>query len=163
MIFVTVGSQMPFDRLVQAVDAWAGLHPQVPVVAQVGRDAAPTRHVQRHEVLDPAAFRRCVEQCVLLVAHAGMGSVLTALEVRKPMVLMPRRGALRETRNDHQVATLNWLKGKPGVHAAFDETELQQLLGRWADLSAAQAAPVSPSSAQGQLVQALRGFIEADA
>lgn len=162
MIFVTVGSQMPFDRLVQTVDVWAGHHPAVPVVAQVGRGAAPTRHVQRHEVLDPAAFRRYVEQSALLVAHAGMGSVLTALELGKPMLLMPRRGALRETRNDHQVATLNWLKGKPGIQAAFDEAELQDALQRWTDLSEARGGAVVGSAAQSQLVRALRGFIESD-
>ena len=162
MIFVTVGSQMPFDRLVQAVDEWAGAHPAVRVVAQVGRGAAPTRHVQRHEVLDPAAFRNCVQACRLLVAHAGMGSVLTGLELGKPMLLLPRRGELRETRNDHQVATLNWLRGKPGVHAAFDEQELRAGLEGWQTLASGGGGAAAPSPAQHRLVAALRDFIESD-
>lgn len=162
MIFVTVGSQMPFDRLVQAVDAWAGAHPELQVVAQVGRGAAPTAHVQRHEVLDPAAFQAFVREAALLVAHAGMGSVLTGLELGKPMLLMPRLGDLRETRNDHQVATLKWLQGKPGVHAAFDVPELTLALERWKDLALGTGEAAAPSPAQHRLVAAVRGFIDAE-
>ncbi|MEJ6002087.1 glycosyltransferase [Paucibacter soli] len=162
MIFLTVGSQMPFDRLVQAVDAWAGMHPDVPVVAQVGRGAAATQHVRRHEVLDPTAFRRCVQEAALLVAHAGMGSVLTGLELGKPMLLLPRLGALRETRNDHQVATLKWLRDKPGVHAAFDVAALQAALDHWQELAMTAGAAAAPSPAQHRLVATLRGFIDAD-
>jgi len=36
MIFVTVGAQMAFDRLIRAVDAWAGVHPAVSVFGQIG-------------------------------------------------------------------------------------------------------------------------------
>lgn len=162
MIFITVGSQMPFDRLVQAVDAWAAKHPEVPVLAQVGRGAAPTQHVQRHEVLEPTAFRRCVQDASLLVAHAGMGSVLTGLELGKPMLLLPRLGELRETRNDHQVATLKWLQGKPGVHAAFDVPALLAALDRWQELASGKGETAEPSAAQHRLVAALRDFIDAD-
>lgn len=159
MIFVTVGSQMPFDRLVQAVDAWAGLHPEQRVLAQVGQGAAPTRHLDRHEALSPIAFRQAVQQCRLVVAHAGMGSVLTALDLGKPMLLMPRRGALRETRNDHQLATLRWLQGKPGVIAAFDEEALQHALDDWLRDGARAPDESKRTAAQQALVNALRDFI----
>lgn len=161
MIFLTVGSQMPFDRLVQAVDAWAGAHPGVDVVAQVGQGAAPTQHVRRHESLAPADFRDAVQRCQLLVAHAGMGSVLTGLELGRPMLLLPRLGALRETRNDHQVATLKWLQGKPGIHAAFDVAALTEALDRWQGLVAQGVGHSAPSEPQRRLVAALQGFINA--
>ena len=36
MIFVTVGTQLAFDRLVQAVDAWVGNNPGERAYAQIG-------------------------------------------------------------------------------------------------------------------------------
>ena len=36
LIFATVGSQMPFDRLIQALDEWAGI--QGGVVKRAGTD-----------------------------------------------------------------------------------------------------------------------------
>ena len=54
----------------------------------------------------------------LVVAHAGVGSVVSAGEQGKPIVVLPRRAALGEHTSDHQVETIGWLRGKPGVHVA---------------------------------------------
>ena len=79
MIFVTVGSQMPFRRLVQAVDEWAQRNPTVEVLAQIGRDGT-FQPVALHafESVPPARYAELVQASDLVVAHAGMGSVLTA-------------------------------------------------------------------------------------
>ena len=36
MIFVTVGTQLAFDRMIKAVDEWAGARGRTDVFAQVG-------------------------------------------------------------------------------------------------------------------------------
>lgn len=161
MIFVTVGSQMPFRRLVRAVDEWARINPAVNVLAQVGADPhfVPSR-LQTVVSVPPRRYAELVRDCELLVAHAGMGSVLTGLEHSKPMILMPRRFLLKETRNDHQVSTLRWLKDKPGIYAAEDETDLKAALDRWRHrgLSAPSPVPLATDSLQ-NLVATLRTFI----
>lgn len=95
-----------------------------------------------------------------MVAHAGMGSVLTALEHDKPMLLMPRRAALLETRNDHQVATLRWLESKPGIYPADDEAALHTALDDWLarGLTAPQTGGEQPESLQ-NLIETVREFI----
>src|SRR5579859_3180811 len=105
MIFVTVGAQMPFDRLVRTVDLWAGRKGRRDVFAQVGPTALSPSNIAYEKFLDPASFRAKVEEASVIIAHAGMGSILTALEAGKPILILPRRGDLKETRNDHQVAT----------------------------------------------------------
>ena len=60
----------------------------------------------------------------LVVAHAGMGSVITAGEHGKPIVLLPRLGSRGEHTNDHQVDTARWLRGRPGIHVADAEADL---------------------------------------
>ncbi len=58
-----------------------------------------------------------------------MGSILTALELEKPIIIFPRRAALGEHRNEHQLATAKKFSGRTeGVYVAFDEAELIELL-----------------------------------
>lgn len=53
-----------------------------------------------------------------------MGSILSAMQAGKPLVLLPRRGDLQETRNDHQIATVKWLSGRKGIFIAMNENDL---------------------------------------
>lgn len=156
MIFVTVGAQMPFDRLVRAVDDWAGRRRVADVVAQVGTSACRARNLRCLPFLDPPQFVEHVCAARLIVAHAGMGSILTALEHARPILVMPRRGALGETRNDHQVATARRFSCFPGVRVAFDELELCRCLDELESIRA--DAPIS-AVASPELLGALREFL----
>ena len=147
MIFVTVGSQMPFDRLIRAVDRWAMTHADQQVVAQIGDSAYVPQAMAYDHSLPPAEFVRRMMEAEVVIAHAGMGTIISAAEFCKPMVLLPRRGSLRETRNDHQVATAKWLRTKPGIFVADSEDELPAVLARAladsADIGLSGALPVA--------------------
>lgn len=156
MIFVTVGAQMPFDRLVRTVDAWAAAHPEHHVMAQVGEGGTPPQHMHWTARIDAATFRRCLFEADLIVTHAGMGTILTALELGKPTIVMPRRGDLRETRNDHQVATAESLAGDDRIAVAWDERDLRETLEHMAEVA---PPPPVPSHASVDLLAALRQFI----
>lgn len=159
MIFVTVGSQMPFDRLIRAVDDWAALHvASDTVLAQIGQAAYAPRAMKAVESMPPARFRELVQECELMIAHAGMGSILTALEFGKPIVVLPRRGNLRETRNDHQVATAQWLASRKGVFVSMTEQDLPAAIDAAKSFSATTANAIS-DSAPPELLEAIRGFI----
>jgi hypothetical protein len=69
---------------------------------------------------------------------------------------MPRKGALRETRNDHQVASAEWL-GKAGhVDVARDEEEL---LSRLDTVDERRGRPRIGKYASRELLEALRRFV----
>jgi UDP-N-acetylglucosamine transferase subunit ALG13 len=124
LIFVAVGTQLPFDRLIRAVDAWAGYRQRYDVVAQVGPTAYRATNIETFPFLDPKEFRRCVEEAELTVSHAGMGTIITALELGKNVVVMPRRAELLEHRNDHQLATARHFLVQGRIKVAFNESEL---------------------------------------
>lgn len=128
MILVTVGTQGPFDRLVRAVDDWLREHPDVRAFGQIGRTNYRPKYMEASADLDPEDFERRVAVADIVVAHAGMGTILTALEAAKPILIMPRRAALGEHRNDHQVATARRLAGRAGIVVAEDEHELRNML-----------------------------------
>lgn len=159
MIFVTVGAQMPFDRLIRAVDQWAGQRGRSDVFAQIGTTKLEPCHIDWTHFLPPIEFRKRVEQANLLVAHAGMGSIITGLELGKMILVMPRRGDLQETRNDHQIATAIQFRAQGRVQVAADEIELPIRLDEFTTLSNADATARIGSTAADSLVSALREFI----
>lgn len=155
MIFVTVGSQMPFDRLIQAVDRWAA-GTSADVFGQIADAEYIPKHFQFVASMEPSQYSDIVRKADLIVAHAGMGSIITALEYGKPILIMPRRGGLSETRNDHQIATARKFSDKNGIVVAMDEIELIQKLDSWSHGHA--AAPIK-SAASDELLQGIREFL----
>lgn len=155
MIFVTVGAQMPFDRLTSAVDRWAGAHGRTDVFAQIGVGGRPLQHVEWTELLEPAEFERRLAEADLLVAHAGTGSFISAMQAKVPLIALARESARRETRNDHQLAMAQRFAGRSGLYVAADTDELVALLDR-TDLE-----PPDPigTEASPELIERIRGFI----
>ena len=159
MIFVTVGTQLPFDRLVAAVDTWAGAGAGREVFAQIGPTALRPRSIASRPFIDPAECRARMEAADLIVAHAGMGTILGALELGRPIVVMPRIAALGEHRNEHQLATARRFGDLGRVHVAADEHALPGVLD---ELAGARRAGerISPYASD-QLIGTLRSFIAA--
>jgi len=159
VIFVTVGAQMPFDRLVRAVDGWAGRNGKTDVFAQIGPTGYRPASISWTRFLEPAEFREKIAASRLVIAHAGMGSILSALEHAKPIIVMPRRGDLRETRNDHQLATVRRFGAKPGITVAEDERHLLACLDQGTTEAALE--PLGPH-AENRLIETIRSFINTD-
>lgn len=157
MIFVTVGTQGGFDRLIRTVDEWASARRMPDVFAQIGPSDYRCEHIRAERFIDPGEFRERVEAATLVIAHAGMGSIITALELGKKILVMPRRADLGEHRNDHQVATAKRFAEQGRIEVAFNEQELATKLDHL-ELSGdnkrlnAQASP--------HLIGAIRTFIE---
>jgi UDP-N-acetylglucosamine transferase subunit ALG13 len=135
VIFLTVGTHEPFDRLVRCVDEWCAKQVvDCEIFGQITKRAEyQPRHFKAVPSLDPVEYQKQFSAADFIVSHAGMGSIITALSVQKPIVILPRRGHLQETRNDHQFATAQRFKSRPGIFVAQDEAELPEILHRLAD------------------------------
>jgi UDP-N-acetylglucosamine transferase subunit ALG13 len=127
VIFLTVGTQLPFDRLVAAVDAWAWARGRDDVFGQIS-DPGPAGYRPKHfdwvADLDPIAFEARFRAASHIVAHAGMGTIIGALGQGKPLLIVPRRAHLGEQRNDHQFATARRFGTRPGILVAFEAEEV---------------------------------------
>lgn len=157
MIFVTVGTQLPFDRLVAAVDRWAGTRTGDRVFAQIGPSDHQPQHIEYAGFISPAECRERMRAAKAVVAHAGMGTILGALEMGKPLLVMPRLAALGEHRNDHQAATARRFAELGSVSAAFDEAQLHARLDALDELVAHdRISPHAPDA----FIAALRAFID---
>lgn len=158
MIFVTVGSMMPFDQLVSAMDKWAQEHSEHEVLAQIGGGSYQPRYMRWTKMLPPRKFQEAVQEASIMVAHAGMGSYFMAMELRKPIVLMPRRAANREHTTDHQLHTIQWLREKPAVYVAMSEDELEYAIDK-ALIEGSAALGDFPRHAPEALLTKIRQFV----
>ena len=104
MIFVTVGSLYPFDRLVEACDQLAAASPDQQWIAQIHEGSYEPTHMQFERYMDKASFDAAMADAEVIVSHAGMGTINGALALGKPLLVVPRRKAHGEHVNDHQVS-----------------------------------------------------------
>jgi UDP-N-acetylglucosamine transferase subunit ALG13 len=160
LILLTVGSQLPFDRLVRAVDEWCVASGRTDVVGQIGNPGSGGYrpcHFKWSEFLSPVELDGLLQGADLIISHAGMGSIISALKCGKRIVIMPRLASLGEHRNDHQVATAKRFAGRQGVHVARDENELAATI-REALNANSPGARIS-SYADERLITVLRRYI----
>lgn len=161
MIFVTVGSQLPFDRMVSQIDAWAATRPEVEIFGQVGDTEDPPSHFESVSTMSPDEYQRRFAEAELIVGHAGMGTIITALELRKPLLMLARLSNLHESRNDNQVGTARHFKKFSLFEVVESESEIPERLAEMlADLDRYRGA----SDAFGvgdSLIDAIRGFVNA--
>ncbi len=156
-IFVTVGTQIPFDRLIQAVSDWIGDSKEVEAFAQIGDSKIVFPNMECKRFVDLAEYSRRVEWCDLLIGHAGMGAILTSLEAGKPIIIMPRKASLGEHRNDHQLATAKRFAEMGRVKVAMEGADLIQMLGQ--HYSSEQSVNTIGSVASDELIKAVRDFL----
>ncbi len=156
MIFLTVGTQFPFDRLVRAVDdgvasgAIAG-----PVFAQIGSTDYAPRAFPWTRALGAREFRDMVQTSRGMISHAGVGSILAALEAEKPIVVLPRMARFGEVVNDHQVLTALRFAERGKVLYARDVSEVPARIREMSSFHAITSRPEFDS-----LLQRVRSFLE---
>ena len=169
MIFLTVGTQLRFDRLVRAVDAWVGSasertadggNPEVfGQIADPGSEGYQPKNFAWQPFLEPPAFNEMFAKAAYIVAHAGMGTIISALGAGKPILIMPRRAHLREQRNDHQFATAQRFGTKGGVLVAMEECEVPAALDALVSARANSSANRISEFAEPRLIAAVRACI----
>ena len=127
MIFVAVGTQFSFNRLIQYMDEWAGKHDDE-VIAQISDGDYLPKNIKWERFLDGEQYNNYIDQAAVFVSHAGMGNIISAREQQTPIIVMNRQYQLGEHRNDHQADGLKWMGKLDGVYTATTQVELHQHL-----------------------------------
>jgi UDP-N-acetylglucosamine transferase subunit ALG13 len=155
-LFLTVGSMLPFDRLVKSMDLWAEENLEVEVFAQIGETSFQPIHFESRSMITPKEYREHFLACDAVISHVGMGTVITAFECNKPLIMLPRLPELHEVTSNHQIATARWLEGRSGVRIVYSEDELA---GAIAESIGSQGVSQIESGTRVQLIGAIRQFI----
>jgi UDP-N-acetylglucosamine transferase subunit ALG13 len=156
MIFITVGTDQPFDRMMRIVDKWARENNRSDVFAQIGEGGWEPKFIPHATLLEPAEFKKRFAAATLIIAHAGMGTILSALLQGKPILVMPKKASLGEHRNEHQLATARHMQAMGHVSVAFDEAELLASLNHLGELPSRKS--IGPFASE-SLITAIRDYI----
>jgi UDP-N-acetylglucosamine transferase subunit ALG13 len=128
-VFVTVGTDHhPFERLIGWVDAWQASAPaDVSTFVQYGTSARPSV-ADGAEYVEHDEMERRIAAANAIVCHGGPGTIIDCLRSGTKPIVVPRRHALGEHVDDHQVRFSRRLQAAGYVHVADDERELGRLL-----------------------------------
>jgi UDP-N-acetylglucosamine transferase subunit ALG13 len=128
LIFVTVGSSLPFDDLVMAIDSHVeqGLITD-PVVCQIGHGAYIPRHCEYFRFAP--GLDEWIKKATVVVGHGGTGTVSGMLAERKPFVAVPNPNV----QDDHQAQFLERLSQLVPILWTRDLAQLPRLIAQAPD------------------------------
>jgi UDP-N-acetylglucosamine transferase subunit ALG13 len=150
MIFVTVGtSEVPFDRLLRA--SW-GLAEHDELVVQHGSSALRPPGATCIDFLSYSRLVSLTQAARVVVSHAGVGSVLTAVRAGKQPLVMPRRSCHGEAVDDHQVEFATHLDAS-GIARLVEGADTLR------SLAAGRSGELSLLGSGGDLASDLRGYL----
>ncbi len=149
MIFVTVGTTMPFDELLAEVDRLAGADALgEPVICQVGQSRYRLSHGE--QFIGRPSIAPLIADSSLVVTHGG-ATVIQLLAAGKPFVALANpRGA-----GDHQTSFLRTLSTVTPISWSRDVGDLHRLLRERRALGPAAMPADFPRAAE--LVRTLLG------
>ena len=160
-IFVTIGTQEPFDRLIKAVDQIAAEHKEVEFIAQTVNSGYVVQHMKTFDFIAPEEYDTMLSDSSLIVSHAGMGTIISALQINKPILVLSRIARLGEHRNEHQLATAKKMKELNFVHVANDENDLKNKLNLFLEEQKSLFSLYQlGKNASPELIKSIRNFIQ---
>lgn len=122
MIFVTVGTQEAFPRLIWEMNRIAEELDEEIVAQTLDWELWPNLSTM-HSISEDAYEALC-RRARCIVGHAGIGTYLAAKRFEKPLICLPRRKHLKEHRSDHQWDTAQALMHRAGVQVVENEREI---------------------------------------
>jgi UDP-N-acetylglucosamine transferase subunit ALG13 len=139
LIFVTVGTDHhPFERLVHWVDDWLAEDHTSAVRCLVQSGATlPPRLAEWRAFLGREQMKELMSKATAVVCHGGPGTIMACARTGIRPIVVPRRRALGEHVDDHQVAFTRMLAPKGEI----------ELVGSWEEFRAALASALSDPAA----------------
>lgn len=107
MILVIVGTQdMAFDRLIEQVITYAKNdidREEIVIQAGCSQQLQAPDYVRYCDYVEHDTLQDLMHKARILVVHAGVGTIMEALKLDKPLIVVPRLHQYGEHHNDHQV------------------------------------------------------------
>jgi len=130
MIFVTVGTNdHSFDRLLRKIDEMIEKGKiKEEVIIQIGHSKYIPKNAKWFRFETYENVKKLNKGARLIITHGGVGSILTALIYKKPVIAVPRMMKFNEHVDDHQVELVKELSSKFKIRAVFDIDDLEKEL-----------------------------------
>ena len=126
MIFVTVGTDThQFDRLIIGIDELVKKGKiKEDVIAQIGNCEYTPKNFKYFKFKPYEEIEKLTEKSTTVISHGGAGSIMLALENKKPLIVVPRLKKYNEHVNDHQIEITEELEKQGKILAVYEINEL---------------------------------------
>jgi UDP-N-acetylglucosamine transferase subunit ALG13 len=98
------------------------------IYGQIGEGAYQPKHFKYDRYLTIPEYEAIFDKASIIIGHAGMGTIISALTSSKPILMMARKASLGEHRNEHQQATAGQFKEQIGCYFFNDSQSLNEIL-----------------------------------
>lgn len=103
MVFVAVGTQkQQFDRLFKLIEESKILEGEE-IIAQSGYTKFDTNKTKMLGFISQEDLDKYTNECDYIICHGGVGTIFTALNKKKKVLVVPRLKKYKEHKNDHQL------------------------------------------------------------
>ncbi|SFG51907.1 UDP-N-acetylglucosamine transferase subunit ALG13 [Priestia megaterium] len=130
MILVAVGTQnFSFNRLLKMVDEL--IEDKVitdNVLGQLGYSTYQPIYYEGFDFKPEKEMTRLIECADIIVTHAGVGTITTALQLQKKIIVVPRLSQYGEHVDNHQLEIAQAYRQKEYIQLAQNKEELTYLL-----------------------------------
>lgn len=109
MILVLLGTQdKPFTRLLKEIDKLKNNKViKEDIVVQAGLTKYKSKNMEIHGLIQIDELMKLMEKSDLVITHGGVGSILSALQLGKKVIAIPRLAEYGEHTNNHQIQIVN--------------------------------------------------------
>jgi len=128
MIFVTVGtSSWDFTRLIKEMDRIAGKIDEEVVMQIAGIEYLP-KNARYFRFVSKEKIEELYKNARVVVSHAGVGCIISALKHNKPIIVVPRRKRYGELFDDHQIDIAKELEKEEKIKVVWNIKDLEKAL-----------------------------------
>lgn len=151
------------DRLLNGLDRVALRHPDIHIKAQVGNSNFTSGRLSTLQRASVNEFEALVKGCDVFVSHAGMGNILLACKLNKPLIIMPRQTYFKEHISDHQIGTAEGLYDRDLIAVVNSPNELESaILAALDTVTLNNATHNEARKPRAELINSIKAFINND-
>lgn len=124
-IFIITGSTYPLDRLIKEIDKIGNKYE---IFAQIGKSNYKPKNIKFEKFLEQEIIIKKIKWSDLVIAHAGVGTIIDVLSLNKKLILFPRLKKHKEAIDDHQLEICKAFEKKFGINYTTNEKEIEKLI-----------------------------------
>lgn len=130
MILVALGTQdKSFKRLLEAVEKQIDKgNIREEVVVQAGHTKYESKKMRIFDFIPTEDIKKLKEEARIIIAHAGVGTIIECLDRNKTIIVAPRLKVYGEHTNDHQLQILDKFAREGHIIPLYDFEKLDEAL-----------------------------------
>lgn len=128
MTLVILGTQdKTFERLLKAVEKQIKLgNLKGDVIVQAGSTKYESKCMKIFDYISMEKFDEYIKEADLVIAHGGVGTILSSVRKNKKVIAVPRLSKYKEHENDHQLEIVSEFTKRGYIIPCYDLKKLDE-------------------------------------